>query len=218
MIRYALAAAAALATASPALAQTALNATFTGTAQTSQLNPVPGQQTFTLSGNFLTYAASPNLPQITGGDLNRYSFTVTGLSQAYDAATRTTTYGNVVGTIFYNYPNNTTDEVQIFNGGPLTATFDPLFATAVLNGSLFSTGPQTPTGFPGPVDFSPANGAQITGLYVSTAPQNGTVTGAITFVDAAGAVPEPATWAMMIGGFGAIGASMRRRKVAVRFA
>ena len=33
-----------------------------------------------------------------------------------------------------------------------------------------------------------------------------------------GAVPEPATWAMMIAGFGIVGASMRRRKVAVRFA
>jgi PEP-CTERM motif len=36
----------------------------------------------------------------------------------------------------------------------------------------------------------------------------------------AGAVPEPATWAMMIAGFGLVGAGMRRRatKVAVRFA
>jgi len=34
------------------------------------------------------------------------------------------------------------------------------------------------------------------------------------------AVPEPATWAMMIGGFGLVGANMRRRKpaAAVRFA
>lgn len=31
-------------------------------------------------------------------------------------------------------------------------------------------------------------------------------------------VPEPATWAMMIGGFALAGASMRRRKAAVRFA
>ncbi|MBT2185348.1 PEPxxWA-CTERM sorting domain-containing protein [Sphingobium sp. H33] len=31
-------------------------------------------------------------------------------------------------------------------------------------------------------------------------------------------VPEPATWAMMIGGFALAGAAMRRRKVAVRFA
>ena len=31
------------------------------------------------------------------------------------------------------------------------------------------------------------------------------------------AVPEPATWAMMIVGFGAVGASMRRRKTSVKF-
>ena len=33
-----------------------------------------------------------------------------------------------------------------------------------------------------------------------------------------GPVPEPATWAMMIGGFALVGASMRRRKTALRFA
>ncbi len=32
-----------------------------------------------------------------------------------------------------------------------------------------------------------------------------------------GAVPEPASWAMMLIGFGAVGAAVRRRKVAVRF-
>ncbi len=35
---------------------------------------------------------------------------------------------------------------------------------------------------------------------------------------AAPVVPEPATWAMMIGGFALAGAAMRRRKAAVRFA
>ncbi|MBO9580734.1 MAG: SdiA-regulated domain-containing protein [Sphingobium sp.] len=33
-----------------------------------------------------------------------------------------------------------------------------------------------------------------------------------------GAVPEPTSWALMIAGFGLVGANMRRRKVAVRFA
>ena len=33
-----------------------------------------------------------------------------------------------------------------------------------------------------------------------------------------GAVPEPASWAMMIGGLGLVGATLRRRKAAVRFA
>lgn len=37
-------------------------------------------------------------------------------------------------------------------------------------------------------------------------------------VTAISAVPEPATWAMMIGGFGMIGASFRRRRTTVRFA
>lgn len=34
----------------------------------------------------------------------------------------------------------------------------------------------------------------------------------------AAAVPEPASWALMIAGFGVVGASMRRRKVILRFA
>jgi hypothetical protein len=33
-----------------------------------------------------------------------------------------------------------------------------------------------------------------------------------------GAVPEPASWAMMIGGLALVGGAMRRRKAAVRFA
>ncbi len=36
-----------------------------------------------------------------------------------------------------------------------------------------------------------------------------------TYVDAAGAVPEPATWAMLIAGFGIVGAAARRRRTAI---
>ena len=213
MIRLALTAATALFVASPAVAQTALNATFQGTATTNILNPIPGQQTFTLNGGFLTYAASPNLPQIAGGDLNFYRFSVTGLSSAFDEATRTTTYSNVTGLIFYDLNQNGVFDdgsdpfVQGLAPTTLTATFDPTFTTAALLGSLVSSGATTPAGFPGPVDFTPANGALIVGTYLSNGPQSGTVTGNITFV----AVPEPATWAMMIGGFGMIGAAARRR-------
>lgn len=37
-------------------------------------------------------------------------------------------------------------------------------------------------------------------------------------INLTGAIPEPATWAMMMLGFGAIGSAMRRRKTSVRFA
>ena len=40
----------------------------------------------------------------------------------------------------------------------------------------------------------------------------------VGFEGVSGAVPEPASWAMMIGGFALAGAAMRRRKAAVRFA
>jgi len=36
--------------------------------------------------------------------------------------------------------------------------------------------------------------------------------------DAIGGVPEPTSWAMMLGGFGVVGGAMRRRRVALRFA
>lgn len=218
MIRIALTAAAALFVAAPALAQTALNATFEGTAITNILNPIPSQQTFTLNGGFLTYAASSNLPQIAGGDLNFYLFSVSGLSSAFDEATRTMTYSNVTGLIFYDLNQNGVFDdgsypfVQGLAPTTLTATFDPTFTTAALLGSLVSSGPTTPVGFPGPVDFTPANGALIVGTYLSNGPQSGTVTGSITFA----AVPEPATWAMMVGGVGLLGAAARRRPIGTR--
>lgn len=36
------------------------------------------------------------------------------------------------------------------------------------------------------------------------------------FVTVPGVIPEPATWAMMIGGFGMVGATMRRRRAAAK--
>ena len=40
----------------------------------------------------------------------------------------------------------------------------------------------------------------------------------LTVSGAANAVPEPAAWGMLIGGFGFAGAAMRRRRLRVRFA
>ncbi len=42
--------------------------------------------------------------------------------------------------------------------------------------------------------------------------------GSITFDISTAAVPEPASWALMIMGFGLVGAGMRRRRIAVTYA
>jgi len=59
------------------------------------------------------------------------------------------------------------------------------------------------------------NTIEVKGVTSATAVA-ATYTGTATF--AAGAVPEPASWAMMIGGFGLIGAAMRRRRTGFQLA
>ncbi len=50
------------------------------------------------------------------------------------------------------------------------------------------------------------------GTYIYTFGQGATADTFTVEIAAAGAVPEPSTWAMMLVGFGAIGASIRRRR------
>lgn len=53
-------------------------------------------------------------------------------------------------------------------------------------------------------------------LLTYTTPATGIATATLSISPASSAVPEPATWAMMIAGFGVVGYAMRRRKI--RFA
>jgi PEP-CTERM motif len=79
-------------------------------------------------------------------------------------------------------------------------------------------------------DSGPGSDSQITGLAlltgvsyfaISTGFANTdfgrftlTIDGPGNIIGAGGAIPEPSTWAMLIFGFGAIGAALRRRKTA----
>lgn len=65
--------------------------------------------------------------------------------------------------------------------------------------------------------FFAANAFSQAGTYTAENPPSGSGFGnagpaILTLRDQAGAVPEPATWAMMIAGFGMIGASVRQRR------
>lgn len=93
-----------------------------------------------------------------------------------------------------------------------TATSNIDFTSALLNGTAFSL---TPTGM---FEFGTlANTALVAGannvLTVSgNNLGNGAFAGTLTFAQVS-AVPEPATWGMMLLGFGAVGFSLRRRRL-----
>lgn len=64
-----------------------------------------------------------------------------------------------------------------------------------------------------PILIGATNTIEVIG---STAARGGTFSGTLTF--SAAAVPEAATWGMMLAGFGMVGGAMRRRRQSVAFA
>lgn len=104
-----------------------------------------------------------------------------------------------------------------FGGMTGTATVGfGTFLAATLN--ILGT-PQGFTQFSGPDLFSLVSNVPVfnTGTFMLNSIVSGSSTLTISTAPAA-SVPEPATWAMFIGGFGLIGAGMRRKKVAIHFA
>ncbi len=84
----------------------------------------------------------------------------------------------------------------------------------VFNGITVNIGQNnTYNGFFGFVSDTPFTSLTLTGGFGDGYSFDNVLT-----ANAGPAVPEPATWAMMIGGFALAGATMRRRKAAVSFA
>ena len=78
------------------------------------------------------------------------------------------------------------------------------------------------TGFtspgPGTIGFATLTGLNLTGNvhtieFDQLNANTWTLVSEILFDDSVGGVPEPATWALMIGGFGLVGAAARRRRL-----
>lgn len=66
--------------------------------------------------------------------------------------------------------------------------------------------------------LSSDNGATFTPTYQGIPSVAISVGDTVAAAPVAGAVPEPATWAMMIAGFGLVGGAMRRRSTKIAFA
>ena len=96
--------------------------------------------------------------------------------------------------------------------GPGAGATDINFGSAFLNGvefTLTALGDPAGTfefGFVNPVALQALNTIELAGYTGGAASFSGT----LTFTS--GAVPEPATWALMILGFGAVGIGLRRRQ------
>jgi hypothetical protein len=112
-------------------------------------------------------------------------------------------------------------QLNIFFGSTATnATNDTDFSGAFLTGTGIVSPVSVPEILADPNETRALNnfnvGAGTFTLRIEGTPgtQNGAFGGNVAFVASpVGLVPEPATWAMMLLGFGAVGYSMRRRKV-----
>ncbi|WP_298669225.1 PEPxxWA-CTERM sorting domain-containing protein [uncultured Sphingomonas sp.] len=82
----------------------------------------------------------------------------------------------------------------------------------IINDLIFPSGDQISGETNGVVSYNAGGGPLINGATFSSRENS------FEFDNLARAVPEPATWALMILGFGAIGGALRRRRTSVAYA
>lgn len=136
----------------------------------------------------VTCAFSDTLTFVTPVGFNLASFTLSSTQTGTDTSTN----------IDFGLP--------VVNGVPAAVTF---------NGVSFSTIATGIVEFRQLLNQSLVAGATNTLIISGLTGTNGSYGGSVSFGAAAPAVPEAATWAMMIAGMGATGYMMRRRKAAV---
>jgi len=151
---------------------------------------------------FYLTSGTPTSPVITAN----FGATITGSSTAFDD-------------IFeFTIPQNGTGSGSLstsFSSALNQLTIGQVLVNGVIEPLIASSGGQSLTVTGVPILNGVMNTIEVKGTTSATAVA-ATYTGTATFN--AGAVPEPASWAMMIGGFGLIGAAMRRRRTGLQLA
>lgn len=156
------------------------------------------------TGNYTLFLATPN-----AGDYLNPNDQPISLGIASDFITRALLSGEGY------FPGTTLDSDPSYNltldfdtGQTLTGNYTPLTNT-FNGGSSFASGGQNYS----LIEFSFRRdlGDTVQPNIATFGGDGNDYNGNFRIQAAAGAVPEPATWAMMLGGFGLVGASMRRR-------
>ena len=121
------------------------------------------------------------------------------LADAYTFSVPAGTTNGFVGSIAFGAMLDVTITSVLLDSTPFTQVSSGTLDFFQLDPTAISAGPHT---------------LFVNGSYTGTS--GGSYAGTLNYV--VGAVPEPATWALMIGGFGLVGGTMRRRKTVATFA
>lgn len=170
---------------------------------------------FTLSGSYGITSGSSSAAATPAGDTSKYLYVSPSL--ATNTATLTSPF-DLSRISFYWGSIDTYNSVDVL--GTRNGVAQTLFT---LGGSAMppSTGDQFAASTNRRVTFSTEGGEAITGLrFTSTniAFELDTVSGRLLGNGTGSTVPEPASWALLVAGFGLVGAATRRRRTSTTVA
>ncbi|MFM9828693.1 MAG: PEPxxWA-CTERM sorting domain-containing protein [Sphingomonas sp.] len=174
----------------------------------------PGSEILTLSGSsYVPCCGAFGSPAQLANQFASF-----GAGDQPNISTLRQTFSTVAGSTY-----NVSFDFGAFGGGQQTIFANLLGSDGLTQLGTFSAtrgaNPNLATTFGNYTLSFVANGATST-IAFNVDPFTASVDGVLDNVSVTGAIPEPATWAMMIVGFGAVGGAMRTRrsKVSVRFA